>query len=119
VIGGEDGEHRVAIQLGDAKQRVQQAGRGTAISGLDDETAGRQIGHERSIVGFVGARHDHHLLVAATEQVHAPAGAVQQRVAVQQGAELLRPRVPADTAGERPQTRTVASGEDQRPRRRW
>src|SRR6185503_17286569 len=64
----------------------------------------------------VGTRDDDGLVVEACEEVYPPAGAIQERLAIQERTELLGPGLAGDRPGQRSQPDTVTSGKDQRPR---
>src|SRR5205814_6004200 len=102
-----------------AQQRIQDPGSGAGVARLDDQPIWRKLRGETGVVRLVLAAHHDHVLVSACEELRPATRAIQQRLAVEDGAELLGPRITGDLSGQRLQTTPVSTGQQQRPRGRW
>jgi hypothetical protein len=119
VIGWEDRDRHVARQLPNSQQWINDPGSGPGVSRLFDETIGRQLGRQTSVIRFVRTADDDHVLIGSCDELRASAGSVEQRLAVQDVAELLGPRISSDLPGQRLETAPISSGQQQRPWGRW
>lgn len=115
VIGRQDGHGHVAGEVAHPQQRIEDAGGRAAVRRLHHQPLRMQLPGEPAPVRLVLVGDDDDLPVGPHDQVGAAPGAVEQRLAVEDGAELLGTIVTGDPLRQRAEPRAIATSENDRP----
>lgn len=118
VVRRKDGEGRVADQIRQPQQGVQDAGARPPVVRLLHQSSGAELGDQMTVVGLVRPADDDEMSAARDEELHAASRALEQRFAGEDGTELLGTRVADDPGGQGAETGSVATSQDERPRGR-
>src|SRR5207244_10154815 len=97
------------------EQPVEDRRRGSAVLRLNHHAFRGDVSKKWPVEALVTAHDDDESSLRREQPHRTLPGLLQQRLIIEQAAELLRALIPRDPAGERPKPRTVPACEDDPP----